>query len=165
MPTGYTAKVQSGEITEFSDYAWDCARAFGALILLRDDSSAEIPTAFEPETKYHDEHLEAAKDSLTELQRLGAKECDKRAHEAYLSTVAEFKQRTKEREERRMRYKRMLEKVNAWEASSDNHTKFHEFMRDQLTESIAFDCDVKWDTHPEAQTGEEWRAASIACRS
>ena len=35
MPTGYTAAVCSGEITEIKDFALSCARAFGALITMR----------------------------------------------------------------------------------------------------------------------------------
>lgn len=48
MPTGYTADVQSGKVTDFAEYAMNCARAFGALVLMRDDpSDADIPERFE----------------------------------------------------------------------------------------------------------------------
>jgi len=49
MPTGYTYPVVEGKITEFSDFALSCARAFGALITMRDDPhDTPIPETFEP---------------------------------------------------------------------------------------------------------------------
>jgi hypothetical protein len=41
MPTGYTAGVADGTITEFREYALLCARAFGACIMLRDEPVEE----------------------------------------------------------------------------------------------------------------------------
>ena len=44
MPTGYTSGVATGEIKDFKTYALQCARAFGACIMLRDEPmSDEIP--------------------------------------------------------------------------------------------------------------------------
>ena len=37
MPTGYTSGVQDGSIKHFNEFVWDCARAFGSLIHMRDD--------------------------------------------------------------------------------------------------------------------------------
>jgi hypothetical protein len=49
MPTGYTAAVADGTITEFPDFAMQCARAFGTLVLMRDEpQDAAIPEKFEP---------------------------------------------------------------------------------------------------------------------
>lgn len=36
MPSGYTAGVGNGSVVEFGDYAWRCARAFDALVTMRD---------------------------------------------------------------------------------------------------------------------------------
>lgn len=61
MPTGYTNRIQNGEITEFKDFALACARAFGALISMRDDAlDAPMPAEILPDTKYHDDHIAAA---------------------------------------------------------------------------------------------------------
>lgn len=65
MPTGYTAAVEDGTITEFDDFAWQCARAFGALIMMRDDPmSAPIPQKFEPTA----EHVEMKNFMLDQLR-------------------------------------------------------------------------------------------------
>ena len=74
MPTGYTADVADGKITEFTEYALQCARAFGACIMLRDDPvSSEIPE-FEPSDYSAKELAEAEKDlsqflAMNESQR------------------------------------------------------------------------------------------------
>ena len=39
MATGYTYPVVEGKITEFSEFALGCARAFGAFMHMRDDNS------------------------------------------------------------------------------------------------------------------------------
>lgn len=44
MPTGYTVGIADGKITTFEQYAMTCARAFGALVMMRDDPfDAPIP--------------------------------------------------------------------------------------------------------------------------
>ena len=45
MPTGYTAGILEGET--FEQYALQCAKAFGALVMMRDEpSDAPIPDQF-----------------------------------------------------------------------------------------------------------------------
>ena len=54
MPTGFTCDIKDG-IT-FERFALNCARAFGALINMRDDSlDAEIPDEIKPS----DHHVKA----------------------------------------------------------------------------------------------------------
>lgn len=61
MPTGYTAAVCDGKITEFPAFALQCARAFGALITMRDDAmNAPIPEEIKPDTSYYDKNISEA---------------------------------------------------------------------------------------------------------
>ena len=68
MPTGYTAELmEKGE--PFNRFVMRCARAFGALIDLRDaQMDAPIPEKFEPS----DYHVKALAKALAELERLDA---------------------------------------------------------------------------------------------
>jgi hypothetical protein len=67
MPTGYTAAIKDG--ISFQQFAMACARAFGALVMMRDEpSSAPIPD-FQP-SNFHVEHLELARAELARLQAL-----------------------------------------------------------------------------------------------
>lgn len=162
MPTGYTEPVRSGEVTEFRDFAMQCARAFGALIMMRDEpSDAKIPEQFEPSTDYYDRELAEAQKTLIQIEGLTAAECQKRASEAHNQAVLAWEERREKRAGDRARYEAMLAKVRAWEPPSPDHVKFKEFMESQLTESIDFDCSDKWDDYPKFQDGDDWRAATI----
>ena len=67
MPTGYTAAVKDG-IT-FEQFAWSCARAFGALIDMRDSpTGAPIPQRFEP-SQYNAVEAEKASAEIERLKR------------------------------------------------------------------------------------------------
>lgn len=68
MPTGYTADVADGKITDFVEYALQCARAFGACIMLRDEPiSSEIPE-FQP-SDYNANALAEAEKTLSRFSR------------------------------------------------------------------------------------------------
>lgn len=68
MPTGYTAKLHNGEEQTFPEFVMSCARAFGALITMRDDpADAEIPDEFKP-SDYHVRELEKARERLSEVE-------------------------------------------------------------------------------------------------
>lgn len=140
MPTGYTASVQDGTITEFSEFALQCARAFGACIDMRDDpADRPIPEKFEA-SSYHQEQLAAAKTrrgwlvSLTPAQV--AQECEKAFHERR----GRDEQYARRKVEAKERYEAMLANVRAWQAPSEDHIKFKEFMEEQLATSIDHDC-------------------------
>jgi len=112
MPTGYTAGVQDGKITEFSDFALNCARAFGALITMRDDpQDTPIPEKFEARTSYYDERLENAKDLMTEILTLTDDDCDKRAFEEYRTEVKNYEGRAKERENQQQIQQQQYERI------------------------------------------------------
>ena len=155
MPTGYTHGVQNGSITEFSDFAIRCARAMGALIMMRDEpTGAPIPDKFELNTEYHDKGLKAVKAQLQELDDLTDAEANSRARATHKKNVEEFHRRAAARETERIRYKTMLEKVEGWVAPTTDHYGLKKFMIEQLTESIDWDCSTDYQ-HPEALTGKE----------
>jgi hypothetical protein len=76
MPTGYTAKlVESGQT--FEEFVLTCARAFGALIELRDEPlDAPIPETLEPHSYYAEAVVEAKK-RLTNLLDMPEEEREK----------------------------------------------------------------------------------------
>lgn len=160
MPTGYTAAVQDGSITELKDFAYSCARAMGACISMRDDPSGKpIPERFEPSTYYKD-RLEQAQSDLAVLQLMTVEECAEEAQKEFEQSQEYERKRLKEKTEYRARYETMLRKVSDWRNSPEGLKKF---MMDQLHESIKWDCpdDEDWYTAglkepPKLLTGEEW---------
>lgn len=162
MPTGYTAGVQDGSIATFREFAMQCARAFGACIMMRDDPMDKaIPETFEPDTRYHDEALARARATLDEMAQLTLAECEERARVEHQENVTSWYARRDKREEQRRRYQQMLEQVDAWTPPTPDHVEMRSFMQQQLRKSIDFDCRDSYDTEPVRATGADWRAARI----
>jgi len=158
MPTGYTAPIADG-IT-FREYAMGCARAFGALIDMRDEpQNAEIPESFEVST-YHKNAIEKASTELKELLAMDHATAAAKAKEAHQNHIDCHTEAIAKNEALAAKYKAMLAKVDAYESPSPDHDNFKKFMADQITESIKFDCSS--DYHREAvesakiMSGAEW---------
>lgn len=158
MPTGYTADITKD--TTLEEFAMKCARAFGALILMRDDpQDAEIPE-FKP-SDWHEKELAKATARIAELTSMTASQCDAEADKAW-SASAKGRIRSKaESDKKRAAYQAVLARVQAWTPPTPEHEGLKTFMAKQLAESIEFDCidDATVDLfNPLAPvTGAEWR--------
>lgn len=135
MPTGYTAAITEKDIT-FKEYALSCARAFGALILMRDDPmDAPIPDSVEPS----DYSSRAIKEHFETLQKLEAMTPDeqiqygekakadaiKRAEDALVKDLAE-----------NQKYLAMRRKTEAWTPPTSQHVEMKKFMIEQIDISM-----------------------------
>lgn len=131
MPTGYTAKLAEGEQT-FQEFAMTCARAFGALVNMRDeDMDAPIPESFEPSNYY----LAALKEANAELQRLSDMKKKDRLEfgkEAKELGIAQIKNSMAEAEKRDARYSAMQDQVSEWVPPTPEHEGMKKFMLEQL---------------------------------
>lgn len=140
MPTGYTHRVQTGEVTEFRDFAMACARAFGACITMRDDSAdAPIPDEFKP-SNYFRKSLDKA---LAHYHKVAAMTTAEAVESLAEHNAEQAKGRTSWEERNadyKRRYEAMLAKVEAWTPPTADHEELKRFMVSQLTESIKFDC-------------------------
>ena len=91
MPTGYTSKIYDGEQVTGKEFLMTCARAFGALIEMRDESlNAKIPEELEVNT-YHKKELENAKQKLKSIKNMSIEEVQKLVDEDYQKTIKENK--------------------------------------------------------------------------
>ncbi len=156
MPTGYTAPVGDGKITTLRQFALLCARGMGACINMRDEPlDAPIPERFEPQTKYYDERLAAARAALADLSALTAEDCEARAKDAHAASLANHYKYEAERDAENKRYRDMLKAVDAWETDAEG---IKQFMHEQLSMSIfAYDSEP-----PEPLSGKEWLERSLA---
>lgn len=139
MPTGYTAGVMDGTITEFKDYAFQCARDFGALVMLRDDPiTPDIPTL-----KVEGYYLAEVKRSEKEVERLSIMTSKQIEAEFLKYKAREIKYHTKgikDQEKTRKRYLKMLEEAKKFVAPTDEHVEYRDFLISQLEESLNWDC-------------------------
>lgn len=162
MPTGYTADLYEGKEVTVSDFIMGCARAFGALVLMRDDpKDAPIPDQFEP-----DPHYAAAankeRQRLRELEQMSDEECAAANEAEFTASLERWKKRRQEAQARRERYNRMLAEVEGWTPPTADHVGLKEFMIQQLESSIQFDCSESFDPVPVRIDPEAWRSKSIA---
>ena len=138
MPTGYTDGIKID--TPFQDFALQCARAFGALIERRDEpANAPIPDEFTP-SNYHLEKLEqliaeqdkartmTLEQAVAEIERYNADQV-KGGEEVRAKSAAT-----------RARYERMLNLVSNWQPPTAEHQGLQDFMVQQITDSIKWDC-------------------------
>jgi hypothetical protein len=161
MPTGYTAKVESGETTELRDYILTCARAFGALIMMRDDPmDAPIPKKLEPDTRYYDERIA----SLTaDIAKLSAMSSDDALTES-LAANNEARRRHREFEAedqlRLERHQAMAAMVEKWRPPTRDHVELKSFMLQQLEVSSRHLGGHR--ELPDMPIGEEWRQKRLS---
>jgi hypothetical protein len=160
MPTGYTDKIKD-DIT-FEEFAMGCARATGACITMKDDSSGEeVPQKFEPSV-YHLEEMHRYQEKLNELNNLTPEEAEERAVAEHEKSFADSVNYQSNREQLKLKYDTMLEKVNAWRPPTDEHTGLKDFMIQQITDSTKFDCASYYGSEvPQLISGPEWLADRI----
>ena len=135
MPTGYTAELMEKGMG-FKPFVLQCARAFGALIEMRDDRmDAPIPDKFEP-NDYYSKALAAATQKHTRLQGMsddekiafGGQEKEKSVigHQESLARATSENERLSE----------MARQVKAWKPPTPDHNGLKEFMLDQIKISM-----------------------------
>ena len=162
MPTGYTADVAKRDDMTFNEFIMNCARAFGALVLMRDDpADAPIPDEFKP-SDYHEKEILRLEQELRAVSVLTNEAALDRAKAENNSTVEQHRQYRSDRAQQRERYENMLRHVRAWKPPTPEHNGLKRFMIEQLVESIKFDCGIYHEDLVPPVNGEQWRADKLA---
>ena len=158
MPTGYTADIIDG--ISFETYAMNCARAFGACVTLRDEPGGgeRIPDDFEP-SSYHLTAADKARAELATLDAMTPADLERAADEAWHDTEASRLKALEGARKQRAACEAMLVQVEAWTPPTPGHAGLHAFMREQIEQSIAFDCCGSWyKNQAPPLTGAAWAA-------
>ena len=139
MPTGYTESIEKGQVTEFSEFALQCAReAFGGTIAML-DMPEDAPMTEENitiDTSYHEKGLTESKQRLEEVSAWTDEEArlyNQKNLINYIKTLRSIREASS-------RYGYMLLQVEAWDPPTEDHIGLKNFMREQLERSMAFDC-------------------------
>ncbi len=156
MPTGYTANVENGKVTDLRSFALQLARGMGALVMMRDDPwDAPIPEQFEP-SDYHSKKIIELNDQIFNLRAMSTEHAQAAADQAL---VEHLEREAKYREEhglKQQRYGNMIAKVEAWQNAPEG---LKEFALQQLNEGRKFDCGGEYKSYTKAPTGDggAWR--------
>jgi hypothetical protein len=137
MPTGYTAAVEDGTITELEPFALRCARAFGALISMRDDAmDAPLPDEIKPFSSYYQQEAMRLADELGALEAMSLEECALAQDTAIAAAKKSSEEYVAELAQRNARHSAMAEKVRAWSPPAELGG-LKAFMLEQLTISMS----------------------------
>lgn len=143
MPTGYTAGIVDGKINTFEEFAKKCMRAFGATIHMRDDSLEEEYQPRVP-SSYYKEQLDNVKRQIEELESTSDEDLVKN-HKAYLIERKDSILKTiEERGELLKRIDSILTQTKEYNPPTSEHQGIKDFMIQQLTETISWDCKVDY---------------------
>jgi hypothetical protein len=160
MPTGYTADVADGKVTDLEPFILQCARGMGALIMMRDEpSNAPIPERFEP-SDYHTKKLTELRAERDRLRNLSPKDVEAEATAELAQYEADKARAKQENTERRNRYNGMIAQVVQWEGAPEG---IKEFALEQLRRGRDFDCPTpfRYYRDPPLADGSEWRASKL----
>ena len=131
MPTGYTTDIYNGKDVSFKDFALNCARAFGACVMQRDDPAGEKPKV-QPVESYH----------TKALKKLGKfKKPSKKQFETFIKrSIADNKKIINKKKTLENAYSKMIYKATIWTPPTTEHEALKDFMIKQLVESKQWDC-------------------------
>lgn len=137
--------------------------------MLRDEpSTTPIPDEFKP-SDYDSKRLAELNSELAKLKSMSASECESQAKKAYAEAVKYHQKGIEKDAALKAKYEAMLAEVAAYNPPSRDHVKFKEFMEEQITESIKFDCSGNY--HQDALknlkplTGKQWlREQADSCQ-
>lgn len=162
MPTGYTAAIKDG--ISFEKFALDCARAFGACVMIRDEPGGgeAIPEAFTP-SDYHEKAAQQSRERLASVLAISPQEREQAADEQWAEAEKHRVAMLAEKRQLRDAYQAMLDRVEAWKPPTADHDGLKSFMQSQIRESIDFDCGESFYATPRPKlTGEQWVIEQVA---
>jgi hypothetical protein len=137
MPTGYTYPIEEHESYTFEQFVWSCARAFGALILMRDEpSGAPIPDEFQPSDTYA-KWASEAKSEIVRLSALTPEQAETEAAEEYARELARSEAYNLKTTTNNARFLAMRSKVADWQPPTSEHEGLKRFMLEQLDLSVS----------------------------
>lgn len=160
MPTGFTAPILDRDNYTFREYLWSCMRCMGVAYAIREDggtapiTTADLKRMKEAEsTEYHAKRLAEVEVELSSALARPASWWADDADRKNAASAEENARRVAAEKVKREKLGAMLSAVDEWHAPTPEHEGFKTFMREQLTETMRFDCgEVEATTKRNADT-------------
>ena len=145
MPTGYTAGIIDGKITNFDQIARNCMRAFGATVHMREDDMDAEYTPRVP-SQYHAKSIQEYKDKLESIKRMSDEEIIKNKIKALEDSRDYALKSIETATKSKARLEKILVEVNKFIPPTSEHVNFKDFMVQQITNTIQWDCSGEYAT-------------------
>jgi len=147
MATGYTHGITKD--TTFREFAFRCARAFGAFAHQRDQSIDAAPRKLEVDFVALEREVALRRKELMDFERFTETEQREKfrlAQKQHRVAIAELR---REMEANKANLLRMTALVKRWKEPTPGHLELKNFMLSQLAESIQHDYlgVARWDFH------------------
>lgn len=159
MSTGYTHRVESGEITTLREFALRCSCAFlGEMRAV----NREKPARFATPDPYYENSVREAEHRLRRVETMTDEECAAKARVDYDAEIERNREYVQRHEIESARFEAMIEKVTAWSPPQEFES-LKEFMLEQLIESVKWTKSLLSDSRraPILRSVEEWRKAEL----
>lgn len=143
MPSGYTAVIGERADITFPEFTKECARAFGAFVMERDNpTTGEIK--FEKLDDHYIKNVDEANQAIADHQRKTVEDFYSEWMIGKYAQIDGYRDIIREKIELATRYKAMLRQVDRWIPPTIDHQGLKDFMIRQLNESIDWDCDTSY---------------------
>lgn len=156
MPTGYTAAVIDGEITELNEFILSCSRAFDIRFKENMDGDTKILPSREIPDRYERE-VEEARKELEEARNLSDSEAYELAKQDFAEQCRHWDEHKKQKAENLDRLQYMLDQVKQWIPPTSQHEGIKNFMIQQLEDTIEHDGTPYDFLVPTQQTPVEYK--------
>ena len=161
MPTGYTAQIENGKITNAKEFLLLCTRAFGVAADLKDAPlSAPTPIEFEPD-EYYKINLQRRKQELEKLELMTIDEFIKQEKRSMQESAEFAREHIEKMESVNKRYMQIREVIVKWNPPTTSHENLKKFALEQIDKSIYSEDEFRWaakriERSNNERSQEEW---------
>lgn len=120
MPTGYTACIEDGKITNAKDFILLCTRAFGvAYDVMEEPLSVPTPIEFKPDLEYHTKRLEEELKEKERLLNISDEAFHKEMMELRENSIKNATEHLRLSQELDAKYEAILKDIEGWDPPDD----------------------------------------------
>jgi hypothetical protein len=131
MPTGYTAYIENGEVTNAKDFLTLCLRAFGVCSSMRDESFIkQIPEEFKP-NDYYFNAIKKAKKDIDDIMEITDEDLAIKILKERSSSIESYEKSIYDNDKKKKAYKEILHKIKCWEVPK-KYLSIKEFAIEQI---------------------------------
>jgi len=159
MPTRYTDCIEND--VSFKEFAFGCARAFGALYHLRDNMLIYDEPKKRVTCSLYVENMNKAQTEIDKIKNMTDDDINIENMNQYNNEMCEYYETLRRGKELKEKYEQMLYNVLGYNPPSNDFVGYKNFMIDQIENSMNSDCNTSYITKPIKQNSVDWKRNKI----